>query len=95
MIRTSEESGRGMAMDRIEALQQREIEYWRESEHESPDSDSIHNLVNKMSNLPVFMEVPKRYQTLFSKPGPLRVLELGGGQRWSTCLIKRLYLPRT
>lgn len=78
-------------MDRLESLQQREIDYWRESEHESPDSDSIHNLVNKMSDVPVFMEVLQRYQALFSKPGVPRVLELGGGQGWSACLIKRLH----
>lgn len=78
-------------MDRLEALQQREIEYWRESESERPESDSIHNIVNKMSDVPVFMDVLQRYESLFAKPGPLRVLELGGGQGWSTCLLKRLH----
>src|SRR4030095_3737912 len=78
-------------MDRLASLQQQEIDYWRESEHERPDSDSIHNLVNKMSDVPVFMDVLRRYQDVFRKAGPVRVLELGGGQGWSACLIKRLY----
>jgi ubiquinone/menaquinone biosynthesis C-methylase UbiE len=78
-------------MNRLESLQQREIDYWRESEHESPVSDSIHNLINKMSDVPVFMEVLHRYQALIAKSGALHVLELGGGQGWSACLIKRLY----
>lgn len=80
-----------MTTDRLESLQQREIDYWRESEHESPESDSIHNLVNKMSDVPVFMEAFQRYAPLLSAPGPLRVLELGGGQGWSACLMKCLY----
>jgi len=80
-----------MTMERLESLQQREIDYWRESEHESPESDSIHNLINKMSDIPVFMEVLQAYVPLFSRPGPLRVLELGGGQGWGACLVKRLY----
>lgn len=80
-----------MTTDRLESLQQREIDYWRESEHEAPESDSIHNVINKMSDVPVFMDALQRYESLFAKPGPLRVLELGGGQGWSTCLIKRLH----
>ena len=78
-------------MDRLASLQQREIDYWRESEHERPDSDSIHNLVNKMSDVPVFMDILQRYHRLFLKDGSVRALELGGGQGWSACLIKRLY----
>lgn len=86
-----EGDGRTVTTDRLESLQQREIDYWRESEHEAPESDSIHNLINKMSDVPVFMEVLQRYAPRFSRPGPLRVLELGGGQGWGACLIKRLY----
>lgn len=80
-----------MTMDRLESLQQREIDFWRESEHEAPESDSIHNIVNKMSDVPVLMDVLQRYQALFAAPRPPRVLELGGGQGWSTCLLKRLH----
>jgi SAM-dependent methyltransferase len=80
-----------MALDRLESLQQREIDYWRQSEHESPDSDSVYNLVNKMSDVPVFMEVLQRYQAVHFKSEPMHLLELGGGQGWSACLVKRLF----
>jgi ubiquinone/menaquinone biosynthesis C-methylase UbiE len=79
-----------MALDCLESLQQREIDYWRQSEHESPDSDSVYNLVNKMSDIPVFMEVLQRYQPVHFKSEPIHLLELGGGQGWSACLVKRL-----
>lgn len=78
-------------MDRLESLQQREIDYWRDSEHESPASDSIHNVINKMSDVPVFMDALQRYESLFKRPGVPHILEMGGGQGWSTCLIKRLH----
>jgi SAM-dependent methyltransferase len=77
---------------RLELLQKREIEYWRESEHETPDSDSVHNLINKMGDVPVFMEALQPYTSLFEGKD-LRILELGGGQGWSACLMKRLF-PR-
>lgn len=77
-------------MDQLGSLQQLEIDYWRESEHEAPESDSIHNLINKMSDVPVFMEAVRPYAPLFAKPDA-RVLELGGGQGWSACLVKRLF----
>jgi SAM-dependent methyltransferase len=80
-----------MTIDRLDSLQQREINYWRDSEHEGPDSDSVQNIINKLSDVPVFVDALQRYEPLFSRPGPLRVLELGGGQGWSTCLIKRLH----
>lgn len=78
-------------MDQLESLQQREIDYWRESEHESPESGSIQNVINKMSDIPVFVDALQRYESLLNRSGPLRILELGGGQGWSTCLIKRLH----
>ena len=77
-------------MVRLEELQQKEVDYWRDSPHESPGSDSVYNLVNKMSDVPTFMEILQGYLgTHFNAPA-LRVLELGGGQGWSACLVKRL-----
>lgn len=79
----------GGKVEQLDALQQREIEYWRESEHESPDSDSVYNLINKMADVPVFKEVLQRYESRFAGAG--HILELGGGQGWSACLVKRLF----
>lgn len=80
-----------MTSARLESLQQREIDYWRTSEHEAPEAESIHNVINKMSDIPVFMDVLERYQSLLATRRSLRVLELGGGQGWSSCLLKRLH----
>jgi ubiquinone/menaquinone biosynthesis C-methylase UbiE len=77
-------------LDLLGSFQKREIEYWRDSEHESPESDSIYNTINKMSDVSVFMEAMERYRPLFAKPAA-RILELGGGQGWGTCLVKRLF----
>jgi SAM-dependent methyltransferase len=76
----------------LQDLQEREIKYWRESEHETPESESIHNLINKMGDVPVFMESLQPYASLFSTDS-VRMLELGGGQGWGACLMKRLF-PR-
>ena len=76
-------------MSDIEAKQRIEIEFWRDSEDESPESDSIHNIVNKASDAGVFLDCLKRHQDKLVTTG--RVLELGGGQGWASCVYKRLF----
>jgi SAM-dependent methyltransferase len=66
-----------------------EIDYWRESEHEAPESDSVYNVINKITDAPSFLGALHRHYTS-AVPGQ-RVLELGGGQGWAACLFKRLY----
>jgi SAM-dependent methyltransferase len=73
----------------IEDKQRIEIEYWRDSEHESPESDSILNILNKMSDASVLIECLGRHQRDLARGG--RVLELGAGQGWASCVYKRLY----
>lgn len=87
---TQRQTSSETASNPLETLRKREIDYWSESEHESPDSDSVYNVINKMADVPVFMEALQPYLPLLSKPN-LRVLELGGGQGWSSCLLKRLF----
>lgn len=65
--------------------------FWKTSKDESPESDSIHNIINKLpqiSGLAEFLERPE-YQHRFSRAQ--RILELGAGQGWASCLLKRLY----
>lgn len=66
-----------------------EIDYWRASEHEAPESDSVYNIINKVSDAPAFLACLHRHYTT-EVPGQ-RVLELGGGQGWAACLFKRLH----
>jgi SAM-dependent methyltransferase len=81
----------GVSVERLNALEQREIEYWRDSEHENPESNSVHNLVNKMFDLGILLNLLKTYEHEFTKIRSSHVLELGGGQGWGSCLVKRLF----
>jgi SAM-dependent methyltransferase len=73
----------------IEEKQKIEVEYWRDSICESPEADSIHNIVNKMTEAAIFLDCLNRHQALLSPSG--RVLELGGGQGWAACIYKKIF----
>jgi SAM-dependent methyltransferase len=77
-------------MSELEERQRLETAFWRDSEHESPESDSVRNLVNKLSDAEVLLECLDRYRDLIPTSTG-RVLELGGGQGWASCLYKRLF----
>lgn len=68
-----------------------EREFWKTSKDESPQSDSIHNIINKLSQISGLAEFLERpvYQSRFARAE--RILELGAGQGWASCLLKRLY----
>jgi SAM-dependent methyltransferase len=76
-------------MPRIEEKQKIEIEYWRDSKAEAPDAYSIENVVDKMAEARVFLDCISRHRSELVSHG--RVLELGGGQGWASCLYKRLF----
>lgn len=73
----------------LEEKQNIENDYWRDSEHESPQTGSIYNIVNKMSEAAILLDCFKRHEAMLSPNG--RVLELGGGQGWAACAYKKLY----
>lgn len=75
----------------ISAKQEKEINYWRDSEDESPESDSIYNTVNKLSDAPVLLDCLTRHRKQLDTKQ--RVLELGAGQGWAACIYKKLF-PR-
>jgi SAM-dependent methyltransferase len=77
-----------MSRRSVEERQQIEIDYWRTSKEEAPGPLSIPNLVNKMGDAQVFFDLVQRYGALFPTAG--RILELGGGQGWAACMVKRL-----
>ncbi len=66
-----------------------EIGFWEESATEGLGIFSINNLLNKMSEAPVFAAELDRFDQDFA-PAKV-VLELGGGQLWSSCLVKARY----
>lgn len=73
----------------IEEKQKVEIEYWRDSASEAPDVDSLENIVDKMSEARVFLDCLSRYRDQLATRG--RVLELGAGQGWASCIYKRRF----
>jgi SAM-dependent methyltransferase len=74
-----------------EVRRRRELEeaFWRTSPDERPEADSLWNLVNKAQEAAVFLELVERYREVFA--GARSVLELGGGQGWASCIVKRLF----
>ena len=76
-------------ISQIEAKQKIEIEFWRDSNDESPEADSLNNIVNKVSDAGVFLDCINRHRSILKDNG--RVLELGGGQCWASCVYKKLF----
>jgi len=64
-----------------------EIEFWRTSEHQSPGATSLDAIINKVKDAEVFLDLLGRYRNYFPKNG--RILELGAGHGWASCLVKR------
>lgn len=70
-----------------------EIEFWKNDENEKPESQSTENIANKMQQALIFLaalEKIKVHDKSFSSP--LDVLELGGGQGWASCVLKKEYI---
>ncbi len=66
-----------------------ETAFWRDDERERPESDSIENIVNKVTDCQVFLEVSKEYDLFFKSART--VFELGGGQGWASCALKKVH----
>ncbi len=78
-------------MEKIRDRETAEIRFWEESEIESPQSDAIENILNKAAEARVFLEKIRLFSQQFAEARS--ILELGGGQCWASCIVKRLY-PR-
>lgn len=74
-----------------EVLRRRELEedLWRTSETERPDVDSLENILNKTQDAAIFFELVDRYRPVFASART--ILEIGGGQGWASCIVKRLF----
>lgn len=74
------------AVEKAEAI---ELEYWRSSPLDNPAANSVENIINKAGEARVFLEKLQRFDREF---GTARsILELGSGQGWASCLVKRRY----
>lgn len=69
---------------RLEEKERREIEAWKDS---SPDN--LGSIAYKFSESRVLMEKLGLYQEPFRRSGV--ILEVGGGQGWASCMVKRFF----
>lgn len=76
-------------MPDIEAKQKIEIEFWRDSKDKSIEPDSIYTIVQKLSDAGVLLDYLDRHRANLTSNG--RVLEIGGGQGWASCVYKKLF----
>ncbi len=75
-----------MELEELARKEDIEIEYWATSESENPNNFSIGNLLNKMSEAGVFVNLIGPYETIFNTSEI--ILEIGAGQGWASCIIK-------
>ena len=66
-----------------------EEEFWRTSPTESPGSTAVENIVNKAQEAAIFLDIVRLHRPCFERSET--ILELGGGQGWASCLVKRLF----
>lgn len=89
LLRRVDAGGQTNRAPGIAEKQRIEIEYWRTSATESPEAESVDNIVNKVSEAEIFLESLAAVRAELPVRG--KVLELGGGQGWASCLYKRLH----
>jgi SAM-dependent methyltransferase len=66
-----------------------EIEFWRDNHAERPEVDDIENQLDKSADAFIFREAIRPFEAIVSDARD--VLELGAGQGWASCVLKRLY----
>lgn len=79
--------------DEIARRRQIEDTFWRTSPEECPESDSIYNIVNKTQDASILLDILEIYRDRLQ--GAESVLEIGAGQGWGSCLVKRLFPQAT
>src|SRR5580692_6807484 len=65
----------------------RQIACWEHSPDESPNAESLPALARKFNESRVFLEKLDDFKDLFSSAAD--ILELGAGQCWASCMVKR------
>lgn len=66
-----------------------ERQFWESDPFERPGVDTLENLLNKSVDAAIFNDIVSRYAATFQAASS--VLELGGGQGWASCLVKRRF----
>lgn len=79
-------------LEDIEEKQKKEIDFWKTSPIESPSCFTIENIVNKMSEAKIFLSKLHKYKSIFNDKNS--ILEIGGGQGWASCILKKSLLTK-
>jgi len=66
-----------------------EVDFWAQSETESPGARSLDAFTNKMSEARIVLEKFETFEGVFGSAA--HVLELGGGQGWVSCMLARTF----
>jgi SAM-dependent methyltransferase len=74
-------------MNSFSAEQRVEVEFWRTSPTENPESNAVENILHKCSEARILLR-ELRMHSHFFEPAEV-VLELGAGQAWASALLKR------
>lgn len=74
-------------MNNFADREQTEILFWRDDPVERPGSGRVENVINKMGEAKNFLRKLNDFRPAFSSAE--RVLELGSGQGWAGCIVKK------
>lgn len=77
-----------LSPDSVASRQQTEIDFWRDAPDERPGADCLENQLDKSADALILYEALRRLD--LPSAGTRRALELGGGQGWASCVLKRL-----
>ena len=80
-------------MTRLDLVERQSVErdFWRHSAAEGADSDPLDNFLQKAADARLLLDLLQLYRPIFE--GAESILELGAGQGWGACIVKRRF-PR-
>ena len=77
----------------LEEKEQIEINFWRDNPMENPTTFSKENMLNKLQEASHFNYKLVKYHHLFKDKK--NILEIGAGQGWASCYLKKFFLPQS
>lgn len=66
-----------------------ETRFWENDPLERPGSESLENVLNKAVDAAIFSAILNQHPEAFARAR--NVLEVGGGQGWASCIVKRRF----
>jgi SAM-dependent methyltransferase len=76
-------------MENLTEKQNIEINYWKTSSIDGYGLNKIDNLINKISEVEILINIINKYRDIIPTNG--NFLEIGSGQAWASCVFKKLF----